>query len=528
MDSQNQIKNMSSSVSSKVDCNICAGEVTQRKILKCPFCSFEACRSCVEKFLMGIDDDKPRCMDNSCKKVWNGDFMSDNFMPSFYNNKYLNRRAAILHEREKSLLPGTQGLVKQEENNEKKRKKIDDLQNEINMHKELIKSAQTKIRNLICTPCHIEKKKGCTFTRACPVDDCRGFLSARLKCGICSTYACVECHLPKFSKYEDGLTLLVQGLNYCVQITDVQKFFSGCGNILECRIPIDKKGMAFVTMENNSGIEKGLELDGSDMLGRYVGIKVATKNDNEHKCDPDLVATVKLLSKDTKSCPACATPIHKIHGCDQMYCTQCHTAFSWNKGTIERGVVHNPHFYEFQRAQNGGVAPRNRGDVRCGDLPRAWEIQSKLLGVGIARMDFDCRNPHMLIGHINQIELQFYPNRLGDMDNSILRRDYLMKRIDEKQFISKLKARMKKQEKDVEFNMVLTMFTSTLSDLLVNIITTNISEDIYKFINSINELRVYTNNALKKIGIRYGNIYPGISEDFEFYRNARFAPSKRT
>ena len=87
--------------------------------------------------------------------------------------------------------------------------------------------------------------------------------------------------------------------------------------------------------------------------------------DADHTCDPDTLATAQLLSKDTKPCPKCSTPIHKIEGCDQMWCTQCHTGFSWRRGTIENRV-HNPHFYEWQRQNGGGRAPRNVGDFECG------------------------------------------------------------------------------------------------------------------------------------------------------------------
>mgnify|MGYP003643806704 CR=1 FL=1 len=87
--------------------------------------------------------------------------------------------------------------------------------------------------------------------------------------------------------------------------------------------------------------------------------------DTEHTCDPDTLATAQLLSKDTKGCPKCSTPIHKIEGCDQMWCTQCHTGFSWRRGTIENRV-HNPHYYEWQRQNGGGRAPRNVGDLECG------------------------------------------------------------------------------------------------------------------------------------------------------------------
>ena len=87
--------------------------------------------------------------------------------------------------------------------------------------------------------------------------------------------------------------------------------------------------------------------------------------DAEHTCNPDTLATAKLLDKDTKPCPKCSTPIHKIEGCDQMWCTQCHTGFSWRRGTIENRV-HNPHYYEWQRQNGGGRAPRNVGDLECG------------------------------------------------------------------------------------------------------------------------------------------------------------------
>ena len=112
MASTHESKNMStSSKSAKADCMICADEVSQRKMVECPFCKFEACGSCVDRFLMGIDDDRPRCMSNSCKKVWSYEFLASQTQPSFHNKRYRDRRATLLHEREKSLLPGTQHLV---------------------------------------------------------------------------------------------------------------------------------------------------------------------------------------------------------------------------------------------------------------------------------------------------------------------------------------------------------------------------------------------------------------------------------
>jgi hypothetical protein len=451
MTATNKSMNMSSSSDSKtakVDCLICIEEVFHTKIVKCPYCNFESCLKCVGTFLLGIDDDRPRCMNNICKKVWTYEFLADNFESAFYNKKYRDRRAVLLQEREKSLLPGTQPLVVAEKKREENAKKIADIRDENDMYRELIRQNENKINSIFIKQeeeengITIKKKDTKTFIRACPVDDCRGFLSTGLKCGTCNGYSCKDCHLPK-----------------------------------------------------------------------------AGKHDEDHKCDPDLIATVKLLASDTKSCPGCSTPIFKIEGCDQMYCTKCHTAFSWKRGTIERGVIHNPHFYESQRAMNGGIAPTRNVAMRCGGPPAIFDIQESLLQ---ANVEFKyCFHAHMLIEHINMVELENYPNTIGEMDNSKLRVDYLMNRITEKQWISKLKTKMKKQEKNGEFNMVLSMFTTTMSDLFGNIEESDNAEDIIIYILSMNELREYTNKSLKNIGMRYENIFPVICPKFKFCRKSK-------
>jgi len=91
------------------------------------------------------------------------------------------------------------------------------------------------------------------------------------------------------------------------------------------------------------------------------------KTGQTHDCDPGDVATMTLLRNDTKACPKCSVPIHKIDGCSQMFCVQCHTAFDWNTLRIERGRIHNPHYYEIQRQlANGREIPREVGDIPAG------------------------------------------------------------------------------------------------------------------------------------------------------------------
>jgi hypothetical protein len=209
-----------------------------------------------------------------------------------------------------------------------------------------------------------------------------------------------------------------------------------------------------------------------------------------HECKPEDVETAKLLAKETKDCPACGTSIFKISGCDQMWCTQCHTAFSWNTLKIEKGVIHNPHFYEFQRQANGGVAPRVPGDVQggCGELPPHYICVS-----GWAKMDYKqaelsiLSEMHRSINHIQYVMLP----RNVIADNGDLRKQYLTHIIDEATFKCKLQRREKMRLLQQETQQVLEMFATCATDLVVKSLSDNA-------MGEIEELMAYFNDTMKK------------------------------
>ena len=98
--------------------------------------------------------------------------------------------------------------------------------------------------------------------------------------------------------------------------------------------------------------------------------------DAEHTCNADDLASAELIKKETKGCPSCGTRIYKISGCDQMWCTCCHIAFSWRTGMRVNGVIHNPHFYQFQR-EGGNAVIQNPGAQICGGLPTYMQIRDR-------------------------------------------------------------------------------------------------------------------------------------------------------
>ena len=129
------------SKTTKEDCAICTETMAKSKFVACPYCSFECCKNCTETFLLGLDDDNPRCMNTSCKKVWSLTFITNNFTQKFYKKTYRDRRTTILLEREKSMLPEAQLILEPEQIRKR-------LIEEIVIHKDLIKMFLENIKEL--------------------------------------------------------------------------------------------------------------------------------------------------------------------------------------------------------------------------------------------------------------------------------------------------------------------------------------------------------------------------------------------
>lgn len=75
-----------------------------------------------------------------------------------------------------------------------------------------------------------------------------------------------------------------------------------------------------------------------------------------HICDQEAVESIKAMDGNTKPCIGCASPMYKIDGCDQVWCTVCHTAFNWSTGTVVTGSIHNPHYHQWLKEQGKNIA----------------------------------------------------------------------------------------------------------------------------------------------------------------------------
>ena len=257
------------------------------------------------------------------------------------------------------------------------------------------------------------------------------------------------------------------------------------------------------------------------------------KNNHNHVCNEDDVKTADFIKSTTKPCPGCGERIFKIEGCDQMWCTQCHVAFSWKTGIVDNGVVHNPHFYAHQRA-GGGAPMRNPGEIACGGMPNWWNIRNVMRNRYYVlhsphKNEFrkfieNIGDLHRTFAHIQHYELQRARQKIRDNANHEPDRiRYLLKQITKEELANNVIRKDKLRRKYTELVHIYELIHVVSVDLfrwienyIANeapksqendvelIIMTNINEKI----NELEALRVYANEQLGTISVSYNQKVP--------------------
>jgi hypothetical protein len=197
------------------------------------------------------------------------------------------------------------------------------------------------------------------------------------------------------------------------------------------------------------------------------------KTSEEHTCDPHTVASVKLIKESAKPCPKCKTSITKIDGCDQMWCPQCKTAFSWKTGDIETGPIHNPHYYKFLRETQGHV-PRAQGDN-----PYCPQNENELVYVRALFFERGSSNLsvahkrileiHRQLLHINQYRPKVIDLTADTIELRVLRMKYLMNKITKEDLCDRLIKIHNANVRTNEIAQVYEMVVRTVNDTLRNL-----------------------------------------------------------
>ena len=411
-------------------CSVCCNKFnkTINKKVSCPFCQFESCKTCLQKYILSIFDN-PHCM--NCKNELDREFIDSSCSTRFRNIDYKNHLENILFEKEKARMPETQPeverIIKMRTLREKYHSLLTalryyriDRQNALDMEESteqwdnLINATEVYLAQLthemnVLRYDHVEDVTSRNFIKMCPNGECRGFIDDDFVCGICKKKFCEKCN---------------------------------------------------------------------------------EELDENHICNPETVATIKLINKDTKPCPKCATMIHKIDGCAQMWCTNCNTAFDWRTGNLVKGRIHNPHFFEFKKRS------REHGDIPCGGRPTIHELNDENASNEIIDL--------LIVLHRIDNDIIHRYGDIYDDDNLHLRISYMLNSVSECEFKKELQKRDKQKSKNTDVRNIYELFTNSVSDLLRQWI---LDKDI-DVMRYVKELLVYSNDIIDTIKKRYNSKLP--------------------
>jgi hypothetical protein len=424
------------------------------------------------------------------------------------------------------------------------------------------------------------KEERRVFVMPCPSGGCRGFLSQAYKCGVCDIYACPECREIKGVTREaehtcnpdtvatvqrlkkecrgcpecgtnifkiegcfekDTPILLWNGetkLSQDICVGDilvgddgkqriVENLVSGYDNMYTVK---QNKGESYTVNSKHTLVLKYGYHTIEMLVDKYMALDYSSKQLYKgYKVYPDgyiVTSDIEVIPKGQGKYYGWSVNGNKrflhqdftvLRNCDQMFCTNCNTPFSWLTGKkITNGAIHNPHYFEYLRAANGGVMPRNPGDIPCiANLPNAWtferDLRRKFPGIPKDLYDF-LYYALNTITHIQHVEIPHATNRAEDSDNTEVNVRYLMNEIDQKTWKQALQQKEKKRIKKDELRMRYEAFVGACVDIYGRVIshTNTINADLQKVTAAcldgsiqLQGLRKIFNDGMMQLSKRY-------------------------
>lgn len=268
------------------------------------------------------------------------------------------------------------------------------------------------------------------------------------------------------------------------------------------------------------------------------------KNKN-HICDDNILQSLKLIEQDSVHCPCCDILVHRISGCETLFCSPlysgCGTFFNYVTRKIEK-YSHNPEHDLYKKELNNGFIPREHGDIICGrDLDHNFINDFRIFFLDIIdpqdfqdkdkdfiKFVFKDRIETVLVNVVHKLKYnKIYQFNNSITDNMDLRKRYLLGDLSKDKMKFLLQKRDKNNNKNKEIYEILTTFIMCmteifyiLKDTIDNCNPKDLKElkEIYdKFNIETENLRLHTNECLIKVKKCYNCCQYYLNPNFNFF-----------
>lgn len=514
-----------------MNCDICI-EVCNKSVI-CPSCKLNVCLHCFDRYHMESTNEEVQCM--KCNKHFDDDYIFTHLSRKWLDN-IKNRKKGLLFEREQIHFPETQIFAQYDRHVQTYVVPLlkENIQTMMSIHRELSQIYETDE--------NITK------------ETMKYIIDSRQKL---NTLARVVNLLKKIVNSWNTDYVIYKPPSYSNPFFDPKHTDIKQNELIRKGIPPDifnnnallNVNIRFLYRNNNAG---NRSVNGPNKAFEHVfacsernckgfvmkkdwkcGIcdtsyckKCFKLYSESHTCLHEDVKSAELVLSTSKPCPKCAVRIHKISGCDQMFCTHCKTAFSWKTLEIETGIVHNPHFFEWQNRGGHDV-------LEFGGCGRPHLLQIINHCERMYRFDFSenvnesdkhtfeniefvayLLTVHRLSTHITGVEIlrRFGREPVSHYFNIDLRIKYLNNTITEDHFKKVLHRRFKAVRVNLRRVQILQLFVTVTNDILNRFLTnTDTSHEVkMQFFQEFEKLFEYVGECFGRLSKIYGMGMPNV------------------
>ena len=297
-----------------IECTLCTEKKIANDIIICPHCSVEICEPCFQ-YGLTMDLQDPICI--YCKKGLNIEFILANNDTLWCKKVFLDYYSNLLLEKEKNKLMDSVPKFRMVLELRSLKKEVNSLLTN--------KKIETSVKQLKLEKKEFDKKsKELIFERNKKKYD----LNEQIKVLENKIY---DSRINKKKETENKISYITK-----CPIESCKGFINNKYTCEMCDISLCKACLMI--------------------------------RETDHTCIRENIESAEMIMKDSKPCPNCYIPIFKLSGCNQMFCTNCHVVFDWISLKIDKGPVHNQHFFDYLAKMNNVGDQARLENNACGHI----------------------------------------------------------------------------------------------------------------------------------------------------------------